>query len=90
MARRYWSKSIAWIAFVVALAALVLAWLAFNRSNTDIQQVVDQEVEEATVDLRAEIETLQSNDQTDGASDQPGFEITGEAATSGAEAETSN
>lgn len=37
---------LAWLALVVAVAALVLAWAAFNRTGEDLERRIQQEIGE--------------------------------------------
>lgn len=53
--------ALAWIAFIIAVVALILAWIAFNRSGTDISEIVDREVREAVAELEVNFE--QAEDQ---------------------------
>ena len=46
---------------IVALIALVLGWMAFSRTGADMQDVVRQQVEEATADINANIDANISN-----------------------------
>lgn len=50
----------AWIALIVALIALALAWVAFNRTGTDVGAIVEERVDEATAELRADYEALEA------------------------------
>lgn len=38
---------VAWIALIVAIAALVLAWMAYNRSGVDLEQQIQTQVQES-------------------------------------------
>ena len=49
------------IALIVALIALVLGWMAFNRTGADLESAVRQQVEEATADINANIDANISN-----------------------------
>lgn len=51
---------IAWIALTVSIVALILGWVAFNRSGTDVEVVIQERVDEATVELRLEYEQLEA------------------------------
>lgn len=53
------ANPIAIVALIVSLVALVLGWVAFNRSGTDIEDVVQRQVEEATVEFNANLEDLE-------------------------------
>lgn len=49
------------IALIVSVIALVLGWVAFNRSGADIEEIVQREVEEATVEFNANLEDLEAS-----------------------------
>lgn len=51
MANRSNAKGVAWVALVLALVALVLAWVAFNRTGQDVEALVEQEVQEAIEEI---------------------------------------
>lgn len=73
---------IAWLGFLIAVAALILGWVAFNRTGTDVEALVKQQTEAAAADLREEWLQFQSRfqaEQEEGTAD--------EAATSTDEAE---
>lgn len=38
---------VAWIALIVAIIALSLSWIAFNRTGADLEQRVQQQVQES-------------------------------------------
>lgn len=48
-----------WTALIVALLALILAWVAFNRTGVDVQAAIEAETERRTAELRAEFESLE-------------------------------
>ncbi len=41
------TSAVAWIALIIAILAAVLAWAAFNRTGTDLEQRIQTEVREA-------------------------------------------
>lgn len=43
-------NALAWLALIVAILALILAWSAFNRSGEDVQETVDDVVEEVSTE----------------------------------------
>lgn len=45
---------VAWIALALSIMAIILAWTAFNRAGQDLEQIVAEQVEEATKELRIE------------------------------------
>lgn len=64
-------KGLVLITLVIAIAALILAWLAFNRTGENLNQVVEQEVQEALLeienadDIDLEVETDEEDTTTD-------------------------
>jgi len=38
---------VAWIALVVAIVALVIAWMAYNRTGADLEQQIQTQIEES-------------------------------------------
>lgn len=55
---------VGWIALVFALIALVLAWVAFNRSGADIEAIIAEEAEQRAAELRADFEALEADFRT--------------------------
>lgn len=51
---------VGWAALVISLIALALAWMAFNRTGTDIEAVVEQQINQATEELQAEYRQLEA------------------------------
>lgn len=49
-------NGVAWFALVIAILALIIGWIAFNRSGADLEQIIEQEVEEATVEIRTDLQ----------------------------------
>lgn len=47
---------ISWIALALAVLALILAWTAYNRAGVDLEAQVEREVDQALVELGAELE----------------------------------
>lgn len=43
---------VAWIALIVAIIALTLGWVAFNRTGEDLENKIQQQVEQRTQDLQ--------------------------------------
>lgn len=63
-------KTVAWTALLIALVALVIAVLAFNRSGQNIQEAVSEEMDDAAIEMRADLqateeELLGEDDETD-------------------------
>ncbi|HCC04748.1 TPA: hypothetical protein DEP58_00400 [Patescibacteria group bacterium] len=52
--------AVAWTAIVVAVLAMVFSWVAFNRSGVDVDQIVEQEFENALVDFETRYERLEN------------------------------
>ena len=42
------ASGIAWMAFLVAVIALVIAWMAYNRTGTDLENRIAEQVQNAT------------------------------------------
>lgn len=61
--KRYFMETqnsfVAWTALVLAIIAIILAWVAFNRSGADLEEVIQREVEEATAEIRVNYEELE-------------------------------
>lgn len=47
-------SAIAWLALIVSIISLILAWTAFNRSGTDLEQIIEEEVGQARMEIEAE------------------------------------
>ncbi len=68
------SNGMAWLATIIAIAALVVAWLAYNRSGKDLEDSVQdttnsaiQEVQESASDAGEEAQ--EASDSAEGAID---------------------
>ena len=48
------SNGVAWTALIVAIIALILGWTAFNRSGVDLEDMIQQEVQEAAQEIEEE------------------------------------
>ena len=68
-------NALVWLALIIGILALILAWSAFNRSGEDLEDEVMEEVEEAMMD-----------DQGAAAADAMSEEDTSEDTSSEAEA----
>jgi len=44
------------IALVVSLVALIIAWVAYNRTGVDLEAVMQREMDEAMIELNANFE----------------------------------
>lgn len=53
-------SAVGWIALIIALIALALAWVAFNRSGTDFEQLMQEELETRTAEIQADFDRLES------------------------------
>lgn len=45
---------IAWLSLIIAIIALIVGWTAFNRAGTDLEDIVEQQVDEAVQEIEAE------------------------------------
>lgn len=52
---------VAWTAIVIAVLAMIFSWAAFNRSGTDVSQIVQEEVNDALVDFETRYEQLEND-----------------------------
>lgn len=50
---------VAWTALVLAIIAIILAWVAFNRTGQDIEAIIQEQIEEATAEIRVNYEELE-------------------------------
>ena len=53
------SNGVAWTALIIGIIALVLAWSAFNRAGQDIEEIVEQEIEQMSEELRDEFQKME-------------------------------
>ena len=60
---------VSWIALIIALIAVVLAWVAFNRTGVDIEAIIREEAEQRAAELRIDFEELE-RDLRNSTSDQ--------------------
>lgn len=51
MANRNNAKGVAWVALIIALIALVLGWIAFNRTGADLNQRIETRMQEAVQEI---------------------------------------
>lgn len=51
---------VTWIALLLSVVALILGWVALNRSGTDFNEVIQERVEQATTELRLDYEQLEA------------------------------
>lgn len=49
-------KGLAWLALIVAIVALILGWVAYNRTGVDLEERIESAVEEAISEARMELE----------------------------------
>lgn len=59
------NSGLATFALIIAIIALIFSWVAFNRSGADLGEVVEREVEQATMEIRAEYQELEANVRTE-------------------------
>lgn len=52
-------STVAWVALIISLVALVLAWTAFNRAGVDLEAMVAAEVEDAAEAIEAGYEATE-------------------------------
>jgi len=45
---------VAWVALIISILALILAWTAFNRAGADLEAIIAAEVEEAAQEIEQE------------------------------------
>ena len=50
---------VSWIALIIALIAVILAWVAFNRTGVDIEAIIQEEAEQRAAELRIYFEELE-------------------------------
>lgn len=50
---------VAWTALILAIIAIILGWVAFNRSGQDLEALMSAEIEEATAEIRLDYERLE-------------------------------
>ena len=75
------NPTIAWISLAISIIAVVLSFTAFNRTGTDVDQVVEDRVNQARIEMQtqfddwktaieAEIDDLGEDDDTTSTSTQ--------------------
>lgn len=52
---------VSWVALIIALIAVVLSWVAFNRGGADIETIIREQAEQAAAELRVDFETLEQD-----------------------------
>lgn len=45
------SSTMSWIALIIAAIALWFSWIAFNRTGSDLEQIIRDQVNAATADI---------------------------------------
>lgn len=45
------SSGVGVLALIIAIVALILAWMAFNRTGADLEIMIEQEVQEAVEEI---------------------------------------
>lgn len=63
------SSIIGWLALIIAVVALILGWVAFNRSGADIEAIIQEEAEQRAEELRAEFNALEAEFRANTASE---------------------
>lgn len=58
---------VAWIALIVAIVALIIAWMAYNRTGADLEQQIQTQVEQSL--NAAEDATQEATDAIDAGPD---------------------
>ena len=49
-------KGIAWLALVVGIVALILSWVAYNRSGVDLEDQIEAAIEAAMEEVAEEVD----------------------------------
>lgn len=52
-------NTVAWFALVIAVIALIIGWMAFNRTGTDLEERIEMAVEEAIVNVSDDLERVE-------------------------------
>ncbi len=55
------SKTLSVIAIIVAAVALIMAWMAYNRTGVDFEEVIQREVNDAMVEINADLQQLEES-----------------------------
>ncbi len=55
------SKTLSVLAIIVAAIALILAWVAYNRTGVDFEEVIQREVNDAMVEINADLQQLEES-----------------------------
>lgn len=53
------AKTLSVIALIVAFVALIMAWMAYNRTGVDFEEVIQREVSESMVEINADLQELE-------------------------------
>jgi len=51
-------------ALILAILAIIFAWVAFNRSGADLEDIIEREVKEATQEAREELRETENEVRT--------------------------
>lgn len=65
--RKGGSSFVSWLALILAVLALVVAWMAYNRSGQDLETRIRQQVNESVNSSRDEVQ--EGTDAVDDATD---------------------
>lgn len=55
------SKTLSILAIIVAIVALAMAWMAYNRTGTDFEEVIQREVNDAMIEINADLQELEES-----------------------------
>lgn len=53
------SQIMAVIALIIALIAVVLAWMAFNRTGVNVETAIQRQVDEAVLEINTNFEQME-------------------------------
>lgn len=56
-------SSTAIFALIIAIIALIIGWIAYNRTGEDLSEVIEREVREEFSDIREEYEEFEDDPQ---------------------------
>lgn len=58
-----WTTFLSWLAILLAIAALALAWVAYNRTGEDLENRIQQGINEAAEETDQRIDTQNEGNQ---------------------------
>lgn len=50
---------VGWIALILSIVAIVMAFVAFNRAGADVEAIIQEEAERAAAEFRVDFEALE-------------------------------